>query len=328
MSKIKLAIPNGHLSKTTLETFARAGYKISGQERTYTPIINDHHIEVRVLRPQEIPTFVADGLQDLGVTGKDWLRETNSDVEILLDLEYSKVRIVIAIPETMKGIESLSDLICSFSGEDRPLRIFTEYLRLASKAIRHNPMYTELYGSKEPMIVTPWWKKGTNSKVGVYLSFGATEAKPPILADAIIEVADTGASLRQNGLRKIETLMESTAVLIANKQSIIDPAKHEKICDVMTLLRGVVEARRKLHIFANVKRDNLDVLLMQLPALRKPTVSPLSDSDWVAINTVIDRTVFLEIIPKLRRLAQGLVVYEPRQVLSLDYMQLGENNNE
>ncbi|MGY5880563.1 MAG: ATP phosphoribosyltransferase [Candidatus Thorarchaeota archaeon] len=323
MNKVRLAIPNGHLSKATLDAFARAGYKISGQERTFTPIINDHHVRVRVLRPQEIPTFVAEGLQDVGVTGKDWLAETRGDIEVLLDLEYSRVKLVIAIPESQDGIDSLSKLIRKFNEEQKPLKIFTEYLTLTSDAIRNNPTYREIYGDAEPLVITPWWKKGSNEQVGVYLSFGATEAKPPDLADAIIEVVDTGASLRQNGLKMIEVLMDSTAVLVANKKALGNLNKREKIIDIMTLLKGVVEGRQKLHIFANVKRTNLDSLLAQLPALQNPTISSLSDKEWVAINTIVDRTRFLELVPTLRKLAQGLVVHEPRQVLPLDSLDSG-----
>jgi ATP phosphoribosyltransferase len=318
MNKVKLAIPNGHLNAATLETFARAGYRISGRERTYTPIINDHQIEVRLLRPQEIPIFVAEGLQDIGVTGKDWLHETKVDVETLLDMEYSKVKLVVAVPESLSEINTLSDLIRFYGESGNPLRVFTEYLTLASDAVRNNPVYRKRFGSDEPTIVTPWWKKGNNSQVGVYLSFGATEAKPPTLADAIVEVVDTGASLRQNGLKAIEVLMESTAVLIANKKSLRIEVKQEKIYDIMTLLKGVVEGRKKIHIFVNVERAKLDTLLGKLPALQNPTISPLSDDKWVAVNTVIDRTRFLKLVPTLRRLAQGLVVYEPRQVLPLD----------
>jgi len=196
-------------------------------------------------------------------------------------------------------------------------------LTLTSDAICNNPVYQEVYGDVEPLIVTPWWNKGDNDQVEVYLSFGATEAKPPDLADAIIEVVDTGASLRQNGLKIIDLLMDSTAILIANKKAIEDPDKREKIFDIMTLLRGVIEARRKLHIFANVKRENLDALLAQLPALKNPTISSLSDSEWAAINTIVDRKLFLELVPTLRKLAQGLVVYEPRQVLPLETLSLG-----
>ncbi len=322
MTTVRLAIPNGHLSKETMDAFTRAGYKISGQERTYTPIINDHHIEVRILRPQEIPIFVAEGLQDIGVTGMDWIKETDADVEVILDLEYSRVRIVVAVPEGLKEVNTLAELLREFADRGRPLKIFTEYLSLTAKALIENPMYRDLYGSMKPTIVTPWWRSGSNPDVGIYLSFGATEAKPPTLADAIVEVVDTGTSLQQNNLKIIETLLDSTAVLVANPDSIRNPAKQEKICDVMTLLGGVVEAREKLHIFANVASENLKELLAELPALQKPTISSLSEGGWVAVNTVIDRALFLELVPTLRRLAQGLVVYEPRQVLPLDDLKI------
>jgi ATP phosphoribosyltransferase len=323
MKKIRLAIPNGHLSKATLDTFARAGYRISGEERTYTPIINDPHIEVRVLRPQEIPTFVAEGLQDIGITGRDWMRETKADVEKLLDLEYSKVRLVVAVPENLSGVSSLSDVLRLYRETERPFRVFTEYLTIARDVLSENDAYQELYGSEDPMIVTPWWRSGSNPEVGVYLSFGATEAKPPDVADAIIEIVDTGTSLQRNGLKILEEIMDSTAVLITNKDALEDHAKQEKIYDVMTLLRGVIEARRKLHIFVNVERTQLESLLSELPALQKPTISPLSDPNWVAINTIVDRTLFLQLVPTLRRLAQGLVVYEPRQVLPLESIAKG-----
>ncbi|MEM2091816.1 MAG: ATP phosphoribosyltransferase, partial [Candidatus Bathyarchaeia archaeon] len=167
-------------------------------------------------------------------------------------------------------------------------------------------------------IVTPWWRRGENDRVAIYLSFGATEAKPPENADAIVDVMETGESLEQNNLKPIETVMESTAILIANRDSLRDPDKREKIYDVLTLLKGVVDGRKKLHIFVNVHRNNLQMLLERLPALKKPTVAPLSDENWYSVNTVIDRDRFLEILPILRRLAQGLVVYEPRQVLPLE----------
>lgn len=174
------------------------------------------------------------------------------------------------------------------------------------------------------MIVTPWWRRGENPKVSIYLSFGATEAKPPEDADAIIEVTETGSSLEQNDLKVIETVMESTAVLIANKKSLEDRLKREKIYDILTLLKGVVDGRKKLHIFVNVSKDNLTELLKRLPALKRPTISPLSDKNWYSVNTVIERDLFLELLPTLRRLAQGLVVYEPRQVLPLEEIASGE----
>ncbi|MBD3407778.1 MAG: ATP phosphoribosyltransferase [Candidatus Lokiarchaeota archaeon] len=318
MDQVRLAIPNGHLMNDTLKAMSRAGYSISGSSRTYQPSINDHHIELRVLRPQEIPIYVAEGIQDVGITGADWIAETGVKVETLLDLEYSKVRIVVAIQNCMSEICSLSDLIRTFANDRRTLRISTEYPNLASRAIQNNAAYHELFGNQEPLIITPWWRKGENDKVAVYLSFGATEAKPPIAADAIVEVMDTGTSLRQNGLKVIEVLMESSAVLICNSSVLSEPQKREKVLDIATLLGGVIDGRKRLHIFVNVEKSNLEVLLEQLPGLKKPTISPLSDDDWVALNTVIDRSEYLHFIPLLRKLAQGLVVYEPRQVLSLE----------
>ena len=323
MEKVKLAIPKGHLANPTFKTLERAGYVISGGESTYRPTVNDPMIELKVLRPQEIPIFISEGLQDLGITGLDWLRETRADVEVLLNLEYSFVRLVLAVPKIWTSINSLSELLEWFSREKRTLRISTEYLNLADEYIRANPVYRKLYGEAEPLVITPWLKKGENSSVVLFLSFGATEAKPPENADAIIDVIETGATLEQNDLKPIETVIESTAVLIANKKSLVNPAKKEKIYDVLTLLRGVVDGRKKLHIFVNVKAQNLQKLLNSLPALKRPTVAPLSDKDWYSVNTVIERNRFLEILPVLRKLAQGLVVYEPRQVLPLDEMNFG-----
>jgi ATP phosphoribosyltransferase len=301
----------------TLRTLQRAGYRIMGENRTYKPTINDPHIEVRVLRPQEIPIYVADGLQDVGITGSDWIRETGADVRHLLDLGYARVRIVLAVPKSMIQFQSLGDLVLSFAEEGKTLRIATEYLGLAKESLMGLSAYRKLYGDSEPLIVTPWWKTGPNQNVAIYLSFGATEAKAPIGADAIIEVVDTGTSLRQNGLEIVEELYKSSAVLICNKESIEQSEKREKILDIATLLNGVVEARKRLHIFVNVKKENLDGLLRMLPALKEPTVSPLANSDWVAVNTVIKREEYLMCIPSLRRISQGLVVYEPLQVLPL-----------
>jgi ATP phosphoribosyltransferase len=326
MEKVRLAIPKGHLADATFKTLERAGYVISGGETTYRPTLNDPMIELKVLRPQEIPIYVSEGLQDLGITGLDWLRETRVDVEVLLDLEYSWVKLVLAVPKPWTEINSLSELLESFSKQGKPLRISTEYLNLSAEYLKQNSVYSRLYDAADPLMITPWWKKGKNEKVALFLSFGATEAKPPENADAIIDVAETGNTLDQNDLKPIETVMESSAILIANKKAFKDPAKQEKIYDILTLLRGVVDGRKKLHIFVNVNRKNLDKLLKRLPALKRPTVSPLSDKDWFSVNTVIERDRFLEILPTLRKLAQGLVVYEPRQVLPLDEMNLGGNS--
>jgi len=323
MEKVKLAIPKGHLADATFKTLERAGYDISGGEATYRPTLNDPMIELKVLRPQEIPIYVSEGLQDLGITGLDWLQETGVDVEVLLDLEYSQIKLVLAIPKPWTEINSLSKLLESFSKQGRSLRISTEYLNLSVEYLKKNPVYNTLYGAASPLMITPWWKKGQNDKVALFLSFGATEAKPPENADAIIDVAETGTTLEQNDLKSVETVMESTAILIANKKAFKDPAKQEKIYDILTLLRGVVDGRKKLHIFVNVNKKNLDMLLKSLPALKRPTVSPLSDKNWFSVNTVIERDRFLEILPILRKLAQGLVVYEPRQVLPLDEINYG-----
>jgi len=327
VSRIKFAIPKGHLERDTLNILERAGYQVSGDGRTYRPSINDPEIELKILRPQEIPTFVSEGVQDVGISGRDWVAENKADVEVLLDLEYSRVRLVIAVPRSWVDVNSLSDLIRKCAGEERPLRVSTEYLNAATDYIKANPDYKELYGDRDPVIVTPWWKIGENERVAIYLSFGATEAKPPEDADAIIEVVDTGTSLQQNSLKIVEEIMETSALLIANRRAMKDPEKREKIMDILTLLKGAVDGSRKLHIFANVRRDNLETLLESLPALKRPTVSDLSDPDWCAINTVIDKMKFLEIIPTLRTLAQGLVVYEPRQVLPLEEI-MSENGKD
>ena len=323
MEKVKFAIPKGHLAEATFKTLERAGYDISDGETTYRPTLNDPMIDLKVLRPQEIPVYVSEGLQDLGITGLDWLQETGVDVEVLLDLEYSQIKLVLAIPKPWTEINSLSELLESFSKQGRSLRISTEYLNLSVEYLKKNPVYNTLYGAASPLMITPWWKKGQNDKVALFLSFGATEAKPPENADAIIDVAETGTTLEQNDLKSVETVMESTAILIANKKAFKDPAKQEKIYDILTLLRGVVDGRKKLHIFVNVNKKNLDMLLKSLPALKRPTVSPLSDKNWFSVNTVIERDRFLEILPILRKLAQGLVVYEPRQVLPLDEINYG-----
>ncbi len=322
MSRVKFAIPKGHLEVDTLRILERAGYQISGLNRTYRPGINDPEIELKVLRPQEIPTFVSEGVQDIGISGRDWITENQADVEVLLDLEYSSVRLILAVHNTWTEINSLSDLLRMNMERGGVLRISTEYLNAAKDYIKANPVYREAYGDADPLIVSPWWKTGGNKKVSIYLSFGATEAKPPEDADAIIEIVDTGTSLQQNNLKVIEEIMETSALLIVNRQALKDPMKREKIMDIFTLLKGVVDGSKKLHIFMNVKKTNLKELLDRLPALKRPTVSELSDLDWCAINTVIDKMKFLEILPTLRVLAQGLVVYEPRQVMPFEEIML------
>lgn len=317
MNKVKFAIPKGSLEKATFNILERAWYKIYGSDRTYRPIISDPEIELKILRPQEIPVSVAEGLHDVGITGEDWIRETNAQVEKLLNLEYGRVKLVCAIPQN-SPFNSLSDMLKAFHREKKDLRISTEYLNLASWYIKSNPIYKELYGDEDPLTVTPWWRKGSNPRVTIYLSFGATEAKPPEEADMIIDITETGTTLEQNNLKIIEKILESSAILIANREAMKDRWKCEKIYDILTLLKGVLDGEKKLHIFVNVKKENLNELLKRLPALKKPTVSPLSQKGWYSVNTVIDKREFQMLLPILRRLAQGLVVHEPQQILSLE----------
>ena len=318
MVRVHFAIPAGSLAQSTFEMLKSAGYRIFGQERTYKPSINDPEITLKILRPQEIPIFVSEGLQDVGITGLDWIWETRAQVEVLLNLEYGKVKVVVAVSKEWATINSLSDLLRDLLRERKSVRISTEYLNIATEYVMANPFYQETFRNEEPLVVTPWWRRGTNPKVSIFLSFGATEAKPPEDADAIIDVVETGITLEQNNLKAIETIMESTAVLIANRNSLDDPQKREKIYDILNLLKGVVDGRKKLHIFVNVRKENLNKLLGSLPALKRPTISPLSVKGWYSVNTVIERDQLLTLLPMLRRLAQGLVVYEPRQVLTLE----------
>jgi ATP phosphoribosyltransferase len=325
MEKVKFAIPAGSLAKATFEILQRSGYKVSGQERTYRPTINDAQIELKILRPQEIPVFVSEGLQDVGITGQDWIKETHADVEVIQNLEYGGIRLVVAVPKALSK-NSIGEIMESLWSKGKNFRVSTEYLNIASEYIKSNPAYKKRFGETEPMIVTPWWKKGENPRAKIFLSFGATEAKPPENSDCIIDVTETGSTIEANNLKIIETIMTSSAVLIANKKALDDPAKKEKICDIMTLLKGVVDGAKRIHIFVNVKKANLQKLLTDLPALKNPTISPLANEDWYSVNTIIEKDHLIELLPKIRKLAQGIVVYEPRQVLALeDLKSKGEN---
>jgi ATP phosphoribosyltransferase len=321
---IKLALPKGSLEKATFAFFERAGYKIRGQDRTYRPTINDDQIEIKILRPQEIPVFVADGDQDLGVTGSDWIKETKADLKKVLDLEYGAVRLVMAVPKTIASTP-FPEICRDYWKTGKKLRISTEYLNIASEYLTTLPFYKEYFGTKAPMQITPWWTKGENELASIFLSFGATEAKPPEDADAIMDVVETGTTLEQNGLVPVVTLLKSTAHLVANPVALKDAQKREKILDIMSVLKGVVEGSKKLHIFVNVRKENLQKLLEALPALKKPTVSELSDKEWYSVNTIIDKDYLIKAVPKLRKLSQGLVVHEPRQILPLEDTQLPED---
>ena len=271
---------------------------------------------MKVLRPQEIPVFVAEGLQDLGITGQDWVRENRADVEILQNLEYGKIRLVVAVPKTAS--DDIGEFMEDIWSRGKNFRVSTEYLNIASEYLKAIPAYKKRFKDADPMIVTPWWRKGDNTRAKLFLSFGATEAKPPENSDCIIDVTETGSTIEANNLKIIDTVMTSSAVLIANKKALEDPVKQEKIFDILSLLKGVVDGSKRIHIFVNVKKSNLQKLLTELPALKNPTISPLADDTWVSVNTVIEKDCLIGILPKIRKIAQGLVVYEPRQVLALD----------
>jgi ATP phosphoribosyltransferase len=325
MEKVKFAIPAGSLAKATFEILNRSGYKVSGQERTYRPKINDPEIELKILRPQEIPVFVGEGLQDVGITGQDWIKETGAEVEVLQNLEYGKIRLVIAIPKSLSR-DSISELMEDVWSKGKNFRVSTEYLNIATEYIKNRPAYKKRFGTSEPLIVTPWWRKGENPRVKIFLSFGATEAKPPENSDCIMDVTETGSTLEANNLRIIEDVMLSSAVLIANREALADQQKREKIYDILTLLKGVVDGSKRIHIFVNVKKTNLQKLLAELPALRNPTVAPLADENWCSVNTIVEKDCLITLLPKIRKLAQGIVVYEPRQVLALDERSRREKN--
>lgn len=327
MDKVKFAIPKGSLEKATADFFAKSGYKIGGTDRTYRPSINDPQIEMKVLRPQEIPVFVSEGLQDLGITGEDWVKENHADVEVLLNLEYGKIRLVIAVPKSVPEGTTVGQFMESIWSQGKNFRVSTEYLNIASEYIKNTPEYKKRFDNQDPLLVTPWWKKGDNPRAKIFLSFGATEAKPPENSDCIMDVTETGTTIEANNLRIIDTVLTSAAILIANKKTLEDPEKREKIHDIYALLKGVVDGQKRIHIFVNVKKANLQKLLEELPALKNPTIAPLADENWVSVNTVVEKDCLIQLLPKIRKLAQGLVVYEPRQVLALDEISKRDENS-
>ena len=325
IASVKFAIPKGSLEEATFKLLENSWTKVNRKSRTYRVYLDDSEIKVKMLRPQEIPNLVSDGLYDVGITGKDWINETKSDVEPLVDLEYGKIKLVIAMPDNYR-YKSLDDMILDYSKKKKVLRISSEYLTNASKFIKSCKSYKKCYGSKDPMIVTPWLRVGTNKNVQIHLSFGATEAKPPDDVDAIMDVTETGTTLQQNGLKITDVVMESSAHLIANKKSLKDKKKREKIFDIVTLMKGAVQGRKYLHLYMNIRKTNLKKLLKDIPSLKKPTVSPLSEDGWYGVNTVILKSDFHKLIPKLRKIAQGLVVHEPRQILELEEIKRDEEN--
>jgi ATP phosphoribosyltransferase len=325
MPKVKFAIPKGSLEEATFKILEKSWTKVNRTSRTYRVFLDDPQIIVKMLRPQEIPNLVSEGLYDVGITGKDWIDETKANVDPILDLEYGKIKLVIAIPDKYK-YKNLDAMIAAYAKQKKILRISSEYLTTASKFIKQLKSYKKSYGSKDPLIVTPWVKLGTNKSVQIHLSFGATEAKPPDDVDAIMDVTETGTTLKQNQLKIVDKVLESNAFLVANKNSLRDKSKRGKIFDIVTLMRGAVIGRKYLHIYLNVEEKNLKKLLKQVPSLKKPTVSPLSEKGWYGVNTVIPKSDFYKIVPKLRKIAQGLVVHETRQILELEEIKRDEEN--
>jgi ATP phosphoribosyltransferase len=289
MSRLKLGIPKGSLQDSTVELFAKAGWRLSINSRSYFPGIDDPEIECMLVRAQEMPRYVESGALDAGLTGKDWIMETGAEVEQVGELVYSKtglgrVRWVLAVAED-SPMQSVKDL---------------EGKVIATEAVK----MTEKYLAKNGV------------KARVEFSWGATEVKVPQLADAIVEVTETGSSLRANHLRVVDTLMESATVFIANRASLKDASKKEKITDMMMLLDGAIKAYNRVGLMLNVRKSDLENVLSALPALRNPTVAQLSDPEWVAINTIIEEKTARQIIPKLKAArAEGIVEYPLNKVV-------------
>jgi ATP phosphoribosyltransferase len=287
--KLKLGIPKGSLENATVDLFRRAGFQITVSSRSYFPGIDDPEIECMLIRAQEMARYVEDGVLDAGLTGRDWVEESEAKVCTVGDLIYAKqsfgkVRWVLAVPEA-SSFQTVHDLEGKI--------IATELVAATRRYLRAN---------------------GVSAKVE--FSWGATEVKPPVLADAIVEVTETGSSLRANKLRIIETVLESNTQLIANSESWTDSWKHRKLCDIKMLLEGAINALGKVGLMLNVERQHLEAVLEVLPALKKPTISPLSDSDWLALNTILDESTVRTIIPRLKEAgAQGIVEYPLNKIV-------------
>jgi ATP phosphoribosyltransferase len=287
--KLKLGIPKGSLESATVDLFRRAGFQITVSSRSYFPAIDDPEIECMLIRAQEMARYVQDGVLDAGLTGRDWVQELDAKVETVADLIYAKqsfgkVRWVLAVPES-SPVHSVKDL--------------------EGKVIA-----TELVAATERYLKS----HGVTAKVE--FSWGATEVKPPELADAIVEVTETGSSLRANKLRIVETVMESNTQLIANVNAWKDSWKRRKLEDMRMLLEGAINALGKVGLMLNVEKKNLESVLGVLPALKKPTISPLSDGDWLALNTILDEATVRTIIPRLKEAgAQGIVEYPLNKIV-------------
>jgi len=286
---LKLGIPAGSLQEATAELFRRAGYKLSFSSRSYYPSIDDDQIECLLIRAQEMARYVQDGVLDAGLTGHDWILENGADVHEVAELVFSKqsrhpVRWVLCVPED-SPVKTVKDL---------------QGKRIATEAVGLTTRYLEQHGVQ----------------ARVEFSWGATEVKPPRLADAIVEVTETGSSLRANNLRIVDEVLQSTTRLIANHQSYTTPWKKRKIDDLALMLQGAMAAEGKVGLMMNVPREKLNRVVALLPALQKPTVSSLADENWVAVNTVLDETVVRQIIPRLKAAgARGIVEYPLNKVI-------------
>jgi ATP phosphoribosyltransferase len=288
-AKLKLGIPKGSLQDATVALFERAGWRISANGRSYFPTIDDEEIECMLVRAQEMARYVEKGALDAGLTGNDWVLENETDVEYVTSLTYSKV-----------SRQKVKWVLCV--PEDSP---FQRPEDLAGKVIA-----TEL------VEFTKRYFASKNIPVKVEFSWGATEVKPPTLADAIVEVTETGTSLRANRLRIIETLMESETQLIANKAAYADGWKRRKIDNIALMLNAAIAAQGRVGLMMNARVVDLDSIVAQLPALNFPTISHLSDPAWVALNTILDEAVVREVIPKLKAAgATGIVEYPLSKVV-------------
>jgi len=288
-NKLRLGIPKGSLQDATIALFKRAGWNIYADGRSYFPSIDDSEIECMLIRAQEMARYVDHGVLDAGLTGIDWVVESGLDVASITSLTYAKqsrrkVRWVLAVPEA-SGFEKAQDL---------------EGKIIATELVEVSKRY--------------FADRGVNVKVE--FSWGATEVKPPRLADAIVEVTETGSSLKANHLKIIDTVMESETHLIAGKAALADEWKRTKIESIAVMLRGAIDAQSQVGLMLNVRRDHLDAVLAVLPALNSPTVSHLSDPDWVAVNTIVEERTAREVIPRLKAAnATGIVEYPLNKVV-------------
>lgn len=288
-SILKLGIPAGSLQEATARLFARAGYQITFASRSYYPTIDDSEIQCTLIRAQEMPRYVQDGSLDCGLTGYDWIMENDAQVKELAELIFSKVsrrpvRWVLAVPEN-SSIREVRDL--------QGKRIATEVVNLTRR-----------------------WLAQHGVEAQVEFSWGATEVKPPRLADAIVEVTETGSSLRANNLRIVTDLLQSTTRFICNERSYEDAWKRRKMEDLILMLQGAMAAEGKVGLMMNVPKAELDSVLRILPALQKPTVSSLSDPAWVAVNTILDENVVRHIVPQLKQAgARGIVEYPLNKII-------------